>query len=41
MSTYYVQTMPGVEEIAWLEIRDKLPGAKFGERFLPRSKTVC
>ncbi len=28
---YYVQTMPGVEEIAWLEIRDKLPGAKFGE----------
>ncbi|MCC6603994.1 MAG: RNA methyltransferase [Anaerolineae bacterium] len=31
MSTYYVQTMPGVEEIAWLEIRDKLPGAKFGE----------
>jgi tRNA (guanine6-N2)-methyltransferase len=31
MSIYYVQTMPGVEEIAWLEIRDKLPGAKFGE----------
>lgn len=30
-TTYYVQTMPGVEEIAWLEIRDKLPGAKFGE----------
>lgn len=29
--TYYVQTMPGVEEIAWLEIRDKLPGVKFGE----------
>ena len=28
---YYVQTMPGVEEIAWLEIRDKLPGAKFSE----------
>lgn len=30
-TTYYVQTMPGVEEIAWLEIRDKLPGAKFSE----------
>lgn len=30
-TTYYVQTMPGVEEIAWLEIRDKLPGVKFGE----------
>ena len=30
-TTYYVQTMPGIEEIAWLEIRDKLPGAKFGE----------
>ena len=29
--TYYVQTMPGVEEIAWLEIRDRLPGAKFRE----------
>lgn len=28
---YYVQTMPGLEEIAWLEIRDMLPGAKFGE----------
>lgn len=30
-TSYYVQTMPGVEEIAWLEIRDKLPDAKFGE----------
>jgi len=30
-TTYYVQTMPGVEEIAWLEIRDRIPGAKFGE----------
>lgn len=28
---YYVQTRPGLEEIAWLEIRDMLPGAKFGE----------
>jgi 23S rRNA G2445 N2-methylase RlmL len=29
--TFYAQTMPGVEEIAWLEIRDKLPQARFGE----------
>ncbi|MCB8945362.1 MAG: RNA methyltransferase [Ardenticatenaceae bacterium] len=29
--TFYAQTMPGVEEIAWLEIRDKLPQAQFGE----------
>ena len=29
--TFYAQTMPGVEEIAWLEIRDKLPKARFGE----------
>ncbi|PID85680.1 MAG: hypothetical protein CSB13_06830 [Chloroflexi bacterium] len=28
---YYVQTRPGLAEIAWLEIRDMLPGAKFGE----------
>ena len=26
---YYAQTMPGVEEIAWLEIRDRLKGARF------------
>ena len=29
--TFYAQTMPGVEEIAWLEIRDKLPKVRFGE----------
>ena len=29
--TYYAQTMPGFEEIAWLEIRDRCPGATFGE----------
>ncbi|MEJ2754186.1 MAG: hypothetical protein P8169_16155, partial [Chloroflexota bacterium] len=29
--TYYAQTMPGFEEIAWLEIRDRFPGATFGE----------
>lgn len=28
---YYAQTVPGAEEIAWLEIRWRLPGAKFGE----------
>ncbi len=27
--TYYAQTMPGVEEIAWLEIRDRLKDAHF------------
>jgi precorrin-6B methylase 2 len=27
--TYYAQTMPGVEEIAWLEIRDRLKGSHF------------
>ena len=27
--TYYAQTMPGVEEIAWLEIRKRLHGAHF------------
>ena len=27
--TYYAQTMPGVEEIAWLEIRDRLKDATF------------
>jgi tRNA (guanine6-N2)-methyltransferase len=29
--TFYAQTMPGFEEIAWLEIRDKYPEASFGE----------
>ena len=28
---FYVQTMPGVEAIAWLEMRRRLPGARFGE----------
>jgi tRNA (guanine6-N2)-methyltransferase len=30
VSTYYAQTMPGFEEIAWLEIRDRIPEATFG-----------
>lgn len=29
MTDFYAQTMPGVAEIAWLEIRDRLAGAKF------------
>ncbi len=29
--TYYAQTMPGVERIAWLEIRERLAGVQFGE----------
>jgi len=29
--SYYAQTPPGAEEIAWLEIRWRLPGVKFGE----------
>ncbi|MCA9970128.1 MAG: hypothetical protein KC425_07930, partial [Anaerolineales bacterium] len=31
MTHFYVQTMPGIEPIAWLEIRDRLPGAAFGQ----------
>jgi tRNA (guanine6-N2)-methyltransferase len=29
--TYYAQTMPGVEQITWLEIRSRLARAAFGE----------
>ncbi len=29
MTHCYAQTMPGVEKIAWLEIRDRLPQARF------------
>lgn len=31
INNYYVQTRPGLEEIAWLEIRDMLPHSRFGE----------
>lgn len=31
MIQFYAQTMPGIEKIAWLEIRDRLPGATFGD----------
>lgn len=27
--TYYAQTMPGVEKIAWLEVRERFPAATF------------
>ncbi len=30
-NVYYAQTMPGVEKIAWLEIRQRFPHAKFVE----------
>lgn len=30
-ATYYAQTMPGAEEIAWLEIRNRLKSASFRE----------
>lgn len=38
MRQYYVQTMPGVEEIAWLEIRARLPGAKFSEKLFAKEQ---
>jgi tRNA (guanine6-N2)-methyltransferase len=38
MNTYYAQTMPGVEEIAWLEIRDRLPGAHFQRYFFAKEQ---
>jgi 23S rRNA G2445 N2-methylase RlmL len=40
---YYAQTMPGVEEIAWLEIRSRLPRAAFGEYLFAKEKNgiIC
>ncbi|MFQ5398982.1 MAG: TRM11 family SAM-dependent methyltransferase [Anaerolineae bacterium] len=35
---YYAHTMPGVEQIAWLEIRFRLPGAQFGEYLFAKDK---
>jgi len=34
----YGQTMPGVEEIAWLEIRDKLPSVSFRETLFAKDQ---
>ncbi len=43
MSSYtdlpvYCQTMPGIEEIAWLEIRDKLKPVSFREKLFARDQ---
>lgn len=35
---YYAQTMPGVEEITWLEIRSRLPEAKFSETLFAKEQ---
>lgn len=35
---FYAQTMPGVEEIAWLEIRDKLPQAIYGQTLFAKEQ---
>jgi tRNA (guanine6-N2)-methyltransferase len=36
--TYYAQTMPGVEKIAWIEIRKRLPRAIFKEYLFAKDK---
>jgi len=36
--TYYAQTMPGVERIAWLEIRQRLPHVRFAEFFFVKDQ---
>jgi tRNA (guanine6-N2)-methyltransferase len=36
--TYYAQTLPGIEEIAWLEVRERLPGAAFGEYLFAKNQ---
>ncbi|MCB8923930.1 MAG: RNA methyltransferase [Ardenticatenaceae bacterium] len=38
MTQCYAQTMPGVEKIAWLEIRDRLPQARFEEYLFAKEK---
>lgn len=35
---YYVHTLPGLEQIAWLEIRDRLPKVKFREHFFAKDQ---
>lgn len=35
---YYVHTLPGLEQVAWLEIRDRLPQAKFREHFFAKDQ---
>ena len=36
--TYYAQTMPGVEEIAWLEIRKRLENVSFRENLFAKEQ---
>jgi tRNA (guanine6-N2)-methyltransferase len=36
--TFYAHTLPGLEEIAWLEIRQQLPSASFGEKLFAKDQ---
>lgn len=38
MQTYYAQTMPGIEDIAWLEIKQRLPRAKFVDKLFAKEQ---
>lgn len=38
MSTFYAQTMPGIEDIAWLEIKSRLDRVKFGEKLFAKDQ---
>ncbi|MEM7333992.1 MAG: methyltransferase domain-containing protein [Chloroflexota bacterium] len=38
MSTFYAQTMPGIEDIAWLEIKSQLARVKFGEKLFAKDQ---
>ncbi|MCP5097825.1 MAG: methyltransferase domain-containing protein, partial [Chloroflexi bacterium] len=35
---FYAQTMPGVEDIAWLEIKERLPRVRFVEKLFAKEK---
>jgi len=37
-TTFYAHTMPGVEDIAWLEIRERLPYARFVDKLFAKEK---
>lgn len=36
--TFYAHTMPGIEEIAWLEIRERLPQARFVDKLFAKEQ---
>jgi tRNA (guanine6-N2)-methyltransferase len=36
--TFYSHTLPGVEEIAWLEIRQQLPSSRFGQKLFAQDQ---